>query len=41
MRYSENLDATDDFATEKIKVNSKNEWVNLILNKQLQLEAEE
>lgn len=40
VKYSENLDATNDVSTNKIEINPQDAWTNLILNEHLQLEVE-
>ena len=40
VNYSENLDATNEVSTDKIKISPQESWTNLILNKDLQLEVE-
>ena len=39
VKYSENLDATNEISTTKIKINPQDPWTNLILNEDLQLKV--
>lgn len=38
--YSKNIDGTNSYPTNKLKITSTDTWVNLLLNDQLQLEEE-